>query len=90
MPAMSAQLRGPWLVLAVGIAAAVLAIVAGRLRLGGYLLAATFAVTAALRLGLPTRAVGAVAVRSRTVDVIGLLLTAVAAALLTATLNLTP
>ena len=87
---MSGQLRGPWLVLAVGIAAAVLAIVAGQLRLGGYLLAVTFALTAAVRLALPTRVVGAVAVRSRTIDVIGLLLTAVAAAVLTYTLNLTP
>ena len=40
---MSSQLGGPWLVLAVGIAASVAAIVAGQLRLGGYLLAATFA-----------------------------------------------
>lgn len=87
---MSARLRGPWLVLAGGVAASVLAIVAGQLRLGGYLLAATFALTAALRLTLPTRVVGAVAVRSRTVDVIGLLLTAVAAAVLTYTLKLTP
>lgn len=87
---MSSQLGGPWLVLAVGIAASVAAIVAGQLRLGGYLLAATFALTGAVRLALPTRAVGAVAVRSRTVDVIGLLLTAVAAAVLTYTLKTTP
>jgi len=86
---MSGQLRGPWLVLAVGIAVAVLAVIAGHVRLGGYLLAAAFALTAGVRLALPTRVVGAVAVRSRSTDVIGLLLTAVAAAVLTYTLNLT-
>ena len=66
------QLRGPWLVLAVGVAAAALTVVAGNVRLGGYLLALAFALTAALRLALPARVVGAVAVRSRSTDVIGL------------------
>lgn len=88
--AVNRQLRGPWLVLAVGIAAAALTVVAGNVRLGGYLLASAFALTAALRLALPARVVGAVAVRSRSTDVIGLLLTAVAAAALTYSLNLTP
>ncbi len=88
---MSAQrLFGPWLVLAAGIVAAVAAVVSGQLRLGGYLLALTLAVTAALRLTLPTAMVGALAVRSRTVDVIGLLLAAGGAAALTAVLKLTP
>ena len=84
------RLVGPWLVLAVVVLVAVAAVVAGHVRLGGYLLAAGFAATAALRLALPSRVVGAAAVRSRTTDVVGLGLVAVAAAVLTATLNLTP
>ena len=88
---MSAQrLFGPWLVLAVGIVAAVAAVTSGQLRLGGYLLAGTLAATALLRLTLPSTLVGALAVRSRTIDVIGLLLAAAGAAALTAVLKLTP
>ncbi len=90
-PDMTAQrLVGPWLVLAGVVLVAVGAVVAGHVRLGGYLLAAGFAVSALLRLVLPLRAAGAAAVRSRTTDVVGLSLVAVAAAVLTATLNLTP
>ncbi|MBC7640634.1 MAG: DUF3017 domain-containing protein [Rhodoferax sp.] len=90
-PEMAAQrLVGPWLVLAGFVLVAVGAVVAGSVRLGGYLLAAGFALSALLRLVLPSRAVGAAAVRSRTTDVVGLALVAVAAAVLTATLNLAP
>lgn len=84
------RLVGPWLLLAGVLTAAVLAVAAGQVRWGGYLLAAAFAVMATVRLALPSRAVGAVAVRSRTTDVIGLGVVAVAAAVLTATLKLTP
>ncbi len=85
----SQRLAGPWLVLAVGTAVALVAVVTDRVRLGGYLLAATFAVVALARLLLPARAVGAVAVRSRAVDVLGLALAAAGAAVLTSTLKLT-
>ena len=88
---MSAQrLFGPWLLLAAGVVASVAAVTSGQLRLGGYLLAGTLAVTALMRLMLPSAVVGAIAVRSRTVDVIGLLLAAGGAAALTAVLKLTP
>ncbi len=84
------RLAGPWLVLAVGLTLALLAVVVDQVRLGGYLLAAGFALTAAARLVLPNRVVGASAVRSRMTDVLGLSAVAVAAAVLTATLRLTP
>ncbi len=82
-------LRGPWLVLAVGVAASLLAVVLGDLRLGGYLLSLSFVLVAAVRLMLPTRLVGAVAVRSRATDVVGMAVAGVAVAVLTATLKLT-
>ena len=84
------RLVGPWLVLAALVLVAVAAVVVGHVRLGGYLLAAGFAASAVLRLALPSRVVGAAAVRLRTTDVVGLGLVAAAAAVLTATLNLTP
>ena len=85
----SQRLLGPWLVLPVGIGAALLAVFAGQLRLGGYLLASTFALTALVRLMLPPDTVGAVAVRSRATDVLGLSVAAVGVAVLTTTLKLT-
>jgi len=84
----SQRLTGPWLVLAVGVGAALLAVVVGQVRLGGYVLAASLGALAVLRLTLPVRAVGAVAVRSRGVDVLGLSLTAIGAAVLTYSLKL--
>ena len=84
----SQRLTGPWLVLAAGVSAALVAVVAGQVRLGGYLLAASLAALAVLRLTLPARAVGAVAVRSRGVDVLGLSLAALGAAVLTYSLKL--
>lgn len=84
------RLVGPWLVLAAGVSAAVLSVVTDQVRVGGFVLAAAFAATAVLRLVLPARAAGAAAVRSRTTDVIGLGVAALAAAALTATLKLTP
>lgn len=84
----SQRLAGPWLVLAAGTAAALVAVVLDRIRLGGYLLAATFTLVALARLLLPVRVAGAVAVRSRVVDVLGLALAGVGAAILTSTLKL--
>ncbi len=81
-------LRGPWLVLAVGVGVGVAAIMAGQTRLAGYLIAGSLATIAVLRALLSTPAVGALAVRSRTTDVLLLLLAAGAMATLTATLRL--
>jgi hypothetical protein len=83
------RLLGPWLLLLVGITAAVVAVVAGQLRAGGYLLAGTLGITALLRALLPTGVVGAVAVRSKVVDVLLLAGAAGAAAVLAATVKLT-
>jgi hypothetical protein len=81
-------LRGPWLVLALGLTVAVAAIMAGQTRAAGYLIAGSLATIAVLRAVRPTSAVGAIAVRSRTTDVLLLLLAAGAMATLTATLRL--
>src|SRR6476469_4675311 len=86
----SRRLRGPWAVLAVAVVLAVLVVALGHVRLGGYLLAAGFAVTAALRAVLGRPAMGALAVRSRATDVVGLAAFATVTAVLTATLNLAP
>lgn len=83
------RLAGPWLVLAAGTVLALLAVVTDRVRLAGYVLATTFALVALARLLLPARAAGALAVRSRGVDVLGLLVAAAGAAVLTSTLKLT-
>ncbi|KQX65927.1 DUF3017 domain-containing protein [Angustibacter sp. Root456] len=83
------RLLGPWLLLLVGVAAAVVAVVSGHLRAGGYLLAGALGVTAVVRAVLPTSAVGAVAVRSKAVDVLLLAGAAGAAAVLAATVKLT-
>jgi hypothetical protein len=81
-------LRGPWLVLVVGVGVGVAAVVAGQTRIAGYLIAGSLATIAVLRALLPTAAVGAIAVRSRTTDVLLLMLAAGAMATLTATLRL--
>jgi hypothetical protein len=81
------RLAGPWLLLALGVAAAVTAVALDRLRAGAYLLAASIALTAVLRAVLPERWSGAVAVRSRQVDVLLLAGTAVGALVLARTLR---
>ncbi len=83
------RLLGPWVVLAVAVAAAVVAVTLDQLRPAGYLLAAGLGTTAVLRAVLPGRAIGAAAVRSRPVDVLLLAAAAVAAATLAATIKLT-
>jgi hypothetical protein len=82
------RLVGPWLLLAICLVTAVLAVTADRVRLGGYLLGAGLGVAALLRAVLPQRLAGAVVVRSRTTDVLLLLGGAVAAGVLAYTLNL--
>jgi Protein of unknown function (DUF3017) len=81
-------MMGPWLLLAVCVLTAVVAVTVDRVRLGGYLLAAGLGVVALLRAVLPSRFSGAVAIRSRTTDVLLLLGAAVAAGVLAYTLNL--
>jgi len=83
------RLLGPWLVLPVGAAAAVAAVAAGQLRVGGFLLAGALGLTALLRAVLPVRLAGALVVRSRAVDVLLLAGAGVAAGVLAATLKLT-
>jgi hypothetical protein len=82
------KLAGPWLLLAGCLLTAVVAVTADRVRLGGYVLGAGLGVVAVLRAVLPTRYSGAVAVRSRTTDVLLLLGAAVAAGVLASTLKL--
>jgi hypothetical protein len=82
------RLLGPWLLLALCLLAAVVAVLTDRVRLGGYLLTAGLGAAAVLRAVLPPRLSGAVATRSRTTDVILLLGAAAAAGVLAATLKL--
>jgi Protein of unknown function (DUF3017) len=83
---LGSRLLGPWFLLATGTAVAVGLVVTGRLATGGYVLGGTLAVTAVLRAVLPTRLSGAVAARSRLVDVLMLGSAAAAALVLAATL----
>jgi len=82
------RLIGPWLVLALCVLAAVVAVTTDRVRLGGYLLAAGLGTAGVLRAVLPSRLSGAVATRSRTTDVLLLLGAAAAAGVLASTLKL--
>jgi Protein of unknown function (DUF3017) len=80
------RLLGPWLLLAAGTATAVILVVAGHLVPGANVLGGTLAITAVLRAVLPAQFAGAVAARSRVVDVLLLSGAAVAALVLAATL----
>lgn len=82
------RLLGPWLLLILGVLAAVVAVTADHVRAGGYVLAATLALVALLRAVLPPELAGAVTVRSRTTDLLMLLAGAVTVAVLASTLNL--
>jgi hypothetical protein len=81
-------LTGPWLLLALCVLAAVVAVTSDRVRLGGYLLGAGLGAAAVLRAVLPTRLSGAVATRSRTTDVLILVAGSVTAVVLASTLKL--
>ena len=83
---LGSRLLGPWLLLATGTAAAVALVVSGHLSTGAYLLGGTLAVTALLRAALPLRLPGAVAARSKLIDVVLLGAAAAAALVLAATL----
>ncbi|MGL5859147.1 MAG: DUF3017 domain-containing protein [Angustibacter sp.] len=80
------DLGWPWAVSAALAASAVGVALADQVRLAAYLVAATFGVTAVLRAALPDHLAGALAVRSRTTDVLVLLTAAVGTAVLAATL----
>lgn len=80
------QPLGLWWVLPIGLTAAVIVLFAGGLRVSGYVIAGTLAVTALLRLVLPRGVVGGLLVRSRAWDVLTLLAMAVSVAVLSATL----
>ena len=80
------RLLGPWLLLAAGTAAALLLVVSGYLIAGAYVLGGALALTAVLRALLPAQYAGAVAARSRVVDVLLLSGAAIAALVLAATL----
>lgn len=82
------RLLGPWLLLMLGVVAAVVAVTADYVRAGGYLLAASLALAGLLRALLPPHLAGAVAVRSRTTDVLLLAVGATTATVLASTLNL--
>jgi hypothetical protein len=84
----ASRLVGPWLLLVAGSTAAVVLVCLGQLRQGADVLAGTLVVTAVLRAVLPARLAGAVAVRSRFVDVLLLGGAAVAAIVLAATLKI--
>lgn len=82
---------GPmWWFLAVGSVIGVLVMVFGSLRTGGYVLAGFLIVTAMGRAVLPGSAAGGVAIRSRWVDVLFLLIAAAAVIGIFAAVRLTP
>jgi hypothetical protein len=83
---LGSRLLGPWLLLATGTAVAVALVVTGHLKAGANVLGGTLALTALLRAALPLRLAGAVAARSRVVDVLILSAAAAAALVLAATL----
>ena len=83
---LNSRLLGPWLLLATGTGAALALVVTGRLSAGAYLLGGTLTLTALLRAALPVRLSGAVAARSKLVDVLLLGAAAAAALVLAATL----
>ncbi len=80
------QPLGLWWVLPLGLSAALVVWVVGELRTGGFVMAGTLTLAAALRLVLPRGAVGGLFVRSRTWDVVTLLALAVAVVVLSTTL----
>jgi hypothetical protein len=84
------RLLGPWLLLLGGGIAATLLVLDEHVRTGGYVLAGSLGLCALLRMVLPTRLAGAIAVRSRATDVLLLGSSALAVAVLAFSLNLAP
>ena len=70
---MTAPRLGVWWFVALGLGAGLLLVLAGHLRIGGYVAAAALVVGAGLRLVLPQASAGGLAVRRRLVDVVILL-----------------
>ncbi len=81
-----AKLGRPWQFLVLGLSAMAVLVVLGQIRLAGLVLGASLTILALLRAIVPSSAMGALAVRSRTTDVV--LLGATAAAVLTIALTL--
>ncbi|HET7305063.1 MAG TPA: DUF3017 domain-containing protein [Segeticoccus sp.] len=81
---------GLWWVLGAGIVTGLVVVGAGGLRLGGYVMAAAFALAGVLRLVLPRSVVGALVVRSRGYDVVALWGVAIALAVVVTTVDLGP
>ena len=84
------QPLGVWWVGVVGLGVATFLLVAENLRAFGYAVAVTLGVLALLRAVLPKRWAGGLAVRSRLVDVLTLVVLGAAIAGVAATLRLTP
>jgi hypothetical protein len=70
---MTAPRLGVWWFVALGLGAGLLLVLAGHLRIGGYVAAAALVAGAGLRLVLPQASAGGLAVRRRLVDVVILL-----------------
>lgn len=82
------QPLGLWWVLPVGLTIAMIVLFQGAVRPAGYTLAGTLVVAAVLRLVLPRASVGGLLVRSRSWDVLTLVVFAVAVTVISATLVL--
>lgn len=81
---------GLWWLVALGMVSGVVVVVAGHVLRGGAIMVLTLAGAGVLRLLLPARRVGSLAVRSRTYDVVVLFGLAVAMAVILAALDLRP
>ena len=81
MAAPPSRLGAWWLVLA-GVAVSLIVIAAGRVKVGGAVMALSLGVGALLRAVVPSRGVGGLAVRSRAFDTVSLLVLSFACLLL--------
>ncbi|HET8598690.1 MAG TPA: DUF3017 domain-containing protein [Segeticoccus sp.] len=79
-----------WWVLGLGFAAGLAIIALGALRLGGFVMAGSFALAGILRLVLPRSVVGALVVRSRGYDVVALWGLALALVIVVTNVELSP
>lgn len=82
---------GPWWPVAVAIAAGVVVIGLGQIRLGGQVICAGFVIGALVRaVARPARRAGGLTVRSRALDVLVLLALGIGVLIASATVNLGP